>query len=365
MDNSLSQSYDITYNHFYKRLIKTDMFIAIVCFTIEILFLPYFCIYGPDTISYKEYIIKYLAIPSIINSLILVIGNLIINKTKIKEENKRLIPIIILIFILGIIIYIHCTFSTLYLTFIVPILLSTIYGESKSERYILTLSLLVMTIVFISCGIFKKDDVPQNYAYNITITYAVILLSHLLARIMIKYEKQKEIILAKNVSYNKLLELEATTDGLTKLNNHTALFNYLNKIDKNNKTVVTMIDIDLFKSINDKYGHETGNIVLQKLGEILKKYESENIFPARYGGEEFSIIFTNYELDTAAKLVDTIRKELCETQFNEIKDNPITFSAGVAQYNNEPSIGAFLEKADTALYEAKASGRNNVKKFTN
>jgi len=118
-----------------------------------------------------------------------------------------------------------------------------------------------------------------------------------------------------------------------------------------------IIDIDNFKKINDTYGHKKGDLILQKVGEVLKESIRKNDLAFRYGGEEFVILLPDTHLKEAHIIADRIRNVI--PQKIKINNNPITISGGVGEYKGE-DIKKFFKKVDKALYEAKKSGKNKI-----
>ena len=125
---------------------------------------------------------------------------------------------------------------------------------------------------------------------------------------------------------------------------------------------VLMIDIDHFKSFNDRFGHLMGDSVLRLIGGTLKQSTKGQDIAARYGGEKFAVILPETDLRGAAVLAEQIRQRIIS---RELKRRPtgeslgaITVSIGVATYRYGERPRAMLERADTSLYEAKHAGRN-------
>ena len=124
-----------------------------------------------------------------------------------------------------------------------------------------------------------------------------------------------------------------------------------------------MIDIDFFKVINDTYGHQSGDKVLTRLSEILKKtFPRKTDFVARYGGEEFTVIFSEDDARIGTMLAERLCKIVRESKFetDDNRDIQVTVSIGVAEKHADESIEAWMKRADVALYNAKESGRNAV-----
>ena len=175
------------------------------------------------------------------------------------------------------------------------------------------------------------------------------------------------------ISLNEKLKHLAITDSLTGLYNHNYLIKLLKMEFKKSKRyasnfVYMMVDIDKFKSINDLYGHLTGDRVLIELSNVVKKSLRDVDHVGRYGGEEFGIILPDTDI------VSSI--ELAKRLAYAIKTMPLSDSKGV-HFNITISIGisSFLEKyedcleiirvADNALYKAKEWGRSRIVYFRN
>lgn len=126
-----------------------------------------------------------------------------------------------------------------------------------------------------------------------------------------------------------------------------------------------MVDIDNFKSLNDTYGHITGDVVLREIGYILKESVREIDFVARFGGEEFSIILTETSKRDAVLVAKRIVKKVASSKLKAFDELiKATVSIGVASYpENTSKADMLIETADKALYKAKYSGRNMVSHF--
>jgi len=126
-----------------------------------------------------------------------------------------------------------------------------------------------------------------------------------------------------------------------------------------------MIDLDNFKILNDTYGHQQGDLVLQKVAEILpKSFRRPGDFAARWGGEEFVVLLPNTALDGAIELAEKIRTDIEKMPVKTAKGQGlnVTLSVGINSLipESETSIDAFISSADKALYKAKDAGRNKV-----
>lgn len=160
---------------------------------------------------------------------------------------------------------------------------------------------------------------------------------------------------------NKLIT-ESLTDPLTGILNRRAILEELSQRMNHHlydfeHLSILMLDIDLFKKINDNYGHIVGDKVLIKVSEIISQLIRGFDTVGRYGGEEFLVILPNTNSENAYKAAERIRKKIEETEFDDIEH--LTVSIGFTSYADE-SIESLINKADQNLYEAKRTGRNKV-----
>ncbi len=136
-----------------------------------------------------------------------------------------------------------------------------------------------------------------------------------------------------------------------------------NALDNSIPLSLAMCDIDFFKKINDRYGHQVGDKVLRFLGNFLKMRLRGSDIIARYGGEEFLILLENAPKQRAYKIMERLRRLLAKEklQIDNEKDIQITISIGISTLGEDgETIDELIENADKALYEAKSKGRNRV-----
>ncbi|TYC63570.1 diguanylate cyclase [Rhodobacterales bacterium] len=156
------------------------------------------------------------------------------------------------------------------------------------------------------------------------------------------------------------------TDGLTGLINHVTFKERLAaECDRSTRKpadfTVALLDLDHFKSINDTYGHQAGDTVIQTFATHLKCSLRTVDVIARYGGEEFAIILLGTGIEMAEKTIDRIRSEFERVQFTQGQETfHVTFSCGLAEWKESRNAEDLLAQSDSALYEAKANGRNCV-----
>ena len=171
----------------------------------------------------------------------------------------------------------------------------------------------------------------------------------------------------------KKLEDLINIDGLTELYNHRyfcdTLIEKINNENRDNKPVsMIFIDIDYFKQYNDTYGHQKGDYVLRRLGEIIKTNVRKDDIAARYGGEEFAVILPNTNEKQAMDIAENLRQKIESTYFEGEENQPngkVTASMGVSIYPDKARDDIELIKsADDALYRAKFFNKNRVESYT-
>jgi diguanylate cyclase (GGDEF)-like protein len=156
-------------------------------------------------------------------------------------------------------------------------------------------------------------------------------------------------------------------DPLTGLLTHTAFYNrattaFLLSQRRASPAVVAMVDVDHFKSVNDRFGHIAGDRVLTVLAALIRSRIRASDAAGRYGGEEFAILMHDTQLADAQRAIDKLRQAWSETDHVMNGDTiRVTFSAGLAQTDEGyADVTAWVNAADRALYDAKRSGRNRV-----
>lgn len=363
MNNKIQNSYNEAFDDFQNHLMIFAFRTSIAMIIIEILFFTYYYFIGIEGMTAAEYLLFYLIRPTLINTIAWIIGYFLEKNSKIPKRIKLSIPLVIFLIISANCAATHNAFPILYGLIVFPIYASTIYADKKILKNMTILAIILELIVTIIIYSDPYSTRPTQLGFNIILTFFCIIMTYFVSSSIILHEKRKEQILQKNVEYNKQLEDELLIDGLTGLYNYRGLLNFTkSNVSNNNKMQMAILDLDNFKSINDTYGHEVGNVVLKKLAELLKELQSENTKVARYGGEEFAVLFLNQKIEDSYKELDEIRKKLEIINFEDIPDKSITFSAGISSYNKTMNIREFFETADKLLYEAKINGKNQVVK---
>lgn len=185
-----------------------------------------------------------------------------------------------------------------------------------------------------------------------------------------KMEAESNAQMQEILTLQRQLREQAIRDPLTGLYNRRVLEEALEREVSNAQRddrgfCIAMIDLDNFKNINDRFGHQAGDLVLKSLAKILDANTRRGDITCRYGGEEFSVLMPNASLEGAQRRAQQWRKafQLQHQIFNG-QDVQITLSIGVAHYPDHGADGhSVLDAADKAMYRSKQKGKNQVNVF--
>lgn len=230
-------------------------------------------------------------------------------------------------------------------SYTIPTLFYLLYGR-KHGFITSAIVAIVQTLSLLN----KEDSQLYNstvVSINFSLAYMSIwVISHI-------YE------LSKDKSQKKLQEL-ALRDPLTGVYNRLALKHFFTKqTTANTKNSLAIIDLDFFKKVNDNYGHDAGDTVLQQFIQVLRLSVDDNQI-YRLGGEEFVLIIPA-ERNVAFALIDTMKQAVAQHKVQYKQESiAITFSAGLVEYGLDDSLSDTLQHADLKLYQAKNNGRNQI-----
>lgn len=172
--------------------------------------------------------------------------------------------------------------------------------------------------------------------------------------------------LKNTILYQRAIRM-AYTDPLTHTNNRASFDDLIQRemslaIRHGKSLSVVFLDIDYFKAINDEHGHECGDITLTLVAKWIKKCLRDSDIVFRYGGEEFVVLLRETNLEGAQLVAERIRKSIQNhTLSYDMSTLKVTASLGVSALHSDDTADTFVKRADTAMYQAKHNGRNQVR----
>lgn len=272
--------------------------------------------------------------------------------------------------------------------------------KKQKEAIILLLGFSIFGATLLSDLLYENNIIQTNSSTVLGVIFLILSQSFMLAAKFSNSFKQIEKLALENEEINKQLEIYSEdleelielrtnelrianeklesvnlelkklviTDGMTNLYNRRYFMIQLetsfNDALKNNKSLsLIMFDIDFFKSINDTYGHDIGDMVICEISRISKLIFNENAVVARLGGEEFIVLLLEADKNIAFQYGEKLRKTVEELNFKPCESIKVNFtiSVGVSSLNSKiHSMMALLKNVDIALYKAKNNGRNRV-----
>lgn len=227
-------------------------------------------------------------------------------------------------------------------------------GFAAPFKYSMAAHLFLIADIAVADIFIQYENVEMMYMFNLPCVLAVGAMHHMMQGTYFEHYFAKD----------QLKQL-AVHDQLTSVYNRNKIKELVNpetgefKRKSDLKTSVLLIDVDFFKKVNDKYGHEAGDKVLVWLADILKSAVRETDYVIRWGGEEFLVIMPGCSIENAARIAEKLRERV-ETSDNGVCKS--TISIGVAEYAGG-DYNAAVKNADVALYQAKNTGRNKAVVF--
>lgn len=228
-------------------------------------------------------------------------------------------------------------------------------------------TLLLLACLAFAAVVFRFPDLPfvvAQYGTDFQIRFFATITFESIFCYVLEASRRK----ARNelVGLAIMHEHAARTDELTGLANrrdmHQRLLAEFGRYQRaGHHFSVVLIDLDLFKRINDDYSHNAGDAVLKQFADLMRTVLRQADVPARWGGEEFLVLLPDTSLLQALALAERLREAVAQTQFRFQGERlPVTISAGVCSITQSNSIDHLLRQADLNLYEAKQAGRNRI-----
>jgi diguanylate cyclase (GGDEF)-like protein len=189
-------------------------------------------------------------------------------------------------------------------------------------------------------------------------------------------DRRKAHEAARNVVTQRELRIElaqltsqwaqlATQDPLTGLGNRRALERWLAeqlpRVERGEPATLMLMDLDHFKQVNDRFGHDVGDAVLRQVAELIRRHCRGRDLAARYGGEEFLLALAGVPRSTALDVGERLREAVAGHGWQQLREGlTVTLSIGVAEASEAADATNLLTLADQRLYAAKHGGRNKV-----
>lgn len=243
--------------------------------------------------------------------------------------------------------------------FIVPPIMFYFCGLKQGCLYLFIFVLIISCILFLPFEFIEVADYPLEFKTRLLMSFLTVTL------LFGFYEYSREKSIERIQTLSDRFERQAMQDSLTKIPNRRGITDYIKheceRAKRSGKPLSFLLcDIDYFKSVNDNYGHDAGDYLLEQISMLFKKNIRKQDKVARWGGEEFLFLLPETTADEAFILAEKLRIKLSQTSFKFKKHSfSVTMSIGVEMLRGS-NFDKAISHADKALYEAKKAGRNNT-----
>lgn len=312
---------------------------------------------GAMEASPREFLMKYVMAPLLYNGSLVLIATFFMRRHF--SEHQKIYGVSLLTTAMAFGVYtFHSTFPSLYVIFMIPMVLTVIYGDRRLTTIVSVLCLVgkAASDLFLFWDPSRTSVLSSTTSFTtFCVSLLLIILFYVICWLLLNTEQAKNNV-SLNLEQERLrYQKRSMTDALTQVGNRLALRSAFQAMEEQQHEAVfylAMMDLDDFKQLNDTFGHNQGDQYLRALGLSLMELSGQDLQCFRFGGDEFCILFRGYgllEVQTTCRDLQTIFSKaeihrLCQ---------PVTISIGIAEYQPGEKPSLLLERADRALYRAK------------
>jgi len=304
-------------------------------------------------ISMPLYLVRYLLIPALVYLLLDTVTFCLCRFSQ--PGGRPLNYVISLAFALLClsVCFFHDCFVAIYAGGVTAIALTTVYGDQKLTS--VTTLVLILGDVFLP--LFNRWDstAVRDETYHISLCLVILieLSTYLISLTVVEWEeRRRHAVVLRELEIEDLRRV-AARDHLTGVRNRLGLRQYIDGL--HGRPVYAMFDVDNFKGVNDRWGHESGDCVLAGLGRILLNEESASLAAFRYGGDEFLLVFPHGNEAEARAVCDAIHAQFAASLSPEMREIGVGLSFGLSAGEAGSPSGA-IRAADESLYRSKHGG---------
>ncbi|MCR5666301.1 MAG: GGDEF domain-containing protein [Eubacterium sp.] len=336
----------------WRKVHVNMIFLASVCIIVSECLVSFLITDDPTMISDpSHYVIWYLGIPAISYLIIDIVAY--VGMKKLAKQGRKLnylLSILLAVMCVLITIY-HGVFPSVYGIGILAIVMTFIYGNHKLGAVTMAVVMggNIMAFIFLPWD----DKVVHTTVYDMSALIMFIATAgvFVLGGAVVVWEQQfRKTAILGNYKLDALKKV-AAKDFLTGVRNRYGMQEYIDGL--NGTCHCVMLDVDYFKKINDKWGHDRGDEVLETLGEILQQYEDHNRAVFRYGGDEFLFVIQNHKEEEVRLICREINRVFCENLTMEMKREEIGITFGLSPEVDVKDVQRGILLADQELYQKK------------
>ena len=347
-----------------RLIIRTIFVIIIVGLISDVGFFAFYYMNNYLIYEVPVYIIRRIVIPTTINILAYIVAKMFDDSKKENSMNKYWACSMSLCIVAGSISVFHSFFTPLWICPAIAMLFCSVFHDFKLIRVMFIFSMAIVCISF-NFVIYEHPGNLLLYVQHALVCGIITVIAFLLSNTMEEYARSVNELdkenLAKEIELKRKLDFDPLTEVHSRGFMELKTSDMLKNANRLNPVTIAIIDIDEFKQINDRYGHDNGDKVLRTLGLLLNSLIDERYtIVGRYGGEEFIFAFEGGTIREHQELLDALRESFSMIDFSFMgpNNNKCTFSGGITVTYERKSFEEVLKVADDALYEAKGKGKN-------
>lgn len=310
-----------------------------------------------DGASSRTFLIKFLLVPFLLNGILVLTATIAMRSHL--SERRKIYGVSLLLTAMALGVYtIHASFPSLYVIFIIPMVLTVVYGDRRLTTVISVFCLLgkAGSDLFLFWDTGRPGVLASNASFtDFCVSLLLLILFYVICSLLLSTEQAKNNV-SLNLERERLrYQKRSLTDTLTQVGNRLALraaFQAMEEQQHQSVFHLAMMDLDAFKQLNDTYGHNQGDQYLRALGLTLLNLSGQRIQSFRFGGDEFCILFSGHGPEEVRKTCQTLQETFAQAEIHR-RCRPVTISIGIAEYQPGEKPALLLERADRALYQAK------------
>ena len=351
-----------TYDKWQRLLMRANGICALIVFATEVGM--FFVLWKGGLLiqPVPEYLRDFLFLPSFSNVLLLAASHWLVRRYAGHNTLQKYAPVVTLTLMCLVVSSTHFFFPVSFCTLCLPVFSTVLYGDGKMTNRTTALCVLCM-LISVAKGM-RVTDPPDPYLLpEAGAALLILVASYIFCTVLIRFQKEKSARLEE--SYRRQIEMrdQLSRDQKTGLYGDTAfrasLRQAIAQAGTGEAVALAILDIDDFKQVNDTCGHACGDKVLIRLADLMRDICTDGCLPARFGGEEFAIIFTGVESMRVIEMTEKLRLSFAAQDFAFCL-HAVTLSAGVAFAEPGMTAETLFDRADAAMYDAKAGGKNRV-----
>lgn len=305
----------------------------------------------------EKYLIKYLAVPAADNLILSILATVLMRGRF--SARKKIYGISLLMTLMAFSMYtIHAVWVSLMLAFAIPMLVTVVYADQRLTAMVSGLCIVEKAVSdLLLCWDPKRSRVleSENTFLDFVLSLLLLGLFYGICACLIRMEQEKNNVSIDLERQRQHYHMESLTDALTGVWNRQALreaFRRLETRAADCQVFLAMMDLDDFKRLNDTYGHYQGDRYLKALGQVLRETRTDRVNAFRFGGDEFCVLLYDCSREESEQICCRLQEQFAAAEVHASCEQ-VSVSIGIARFESGEQPSHLLQRADTALYQAK------------